>query len=95
MRAAVGEYVDGIVSVARNDYRPVAQMCGNKIAGIRDLAFMGDEYPGAAINPLHFRGEYTAVGIHAAVDAAFGSQIFQTIGHPPIKAFFGAGVNGC
>jgi hypothetical protein len=29
------------------------------------------------------------------VDAAFGSQIFQTIGHPPIKAFFGAGVNGC
>ena len=75
MRTAVCEGVYFAIAMPGNDNRTVADMSGDEVACVRDLAFMGDIKPCMAEYPFHFGGEHIGIGIDAAVYPAVMRQV--------------------
>ena len=58
MGAAVEQHLHAAVAVAAHDHRLAAELGGDVVAGLRHLAGMPDEQPGAAEDALHLELEH-------------------------------------
>ena len=66
--------------MSHHDDRLAAELGGDEIAGIRDLARMTDEQPGAAEDAFHLQVEQVRIGIDAPVHTAGLDELFDLVG---------------
>jgi hypothetical protein len=79
MSAAVDQHVHAAVAVARHYYGLAPELGGNEVAGLRHLACVADEQPGAPEDPFHLQLEDVRVGINVAMDAARLDQLGDVV----------------
>ena len=77
MAAAVVERTNNPVAVARHDQRTQAELGGDVIIDIGNLAFVGEIDPGAAKDVAHLGVEDRRVGIEPLMNAIFLNQVVE------------------